>query len=397
MSYRSTTISIIPLLRRELISSFGRNVNTSRDCMLLSQDIYLKISEQISTNTLRRLFGLVNTGFSPSQSTLAILCRYCGFETIDDLLQRRFAQSPTKPEGPDGEILISYLVSFFQSTPAKEYTDETFLAIVKNTLLFLKQYPKLRERFQRAIAKTPLGQEFYYEQFINIDELNSFYGEGLRFYLLEKRTSYAQIFGYALLCLKAWLTDNKKDVRYYHDEVMGYRLTKDMHPALCSRYFATQLYHADIWGKPVEKILIAAQKCHATFSPKAGSYLQFPGFEYAISFALIVTGYYEEALYYIRYSHNYYTAKLSYLDIGYYQSLLLIEAFALARLGRIAEAEAVYKTIQPSQFYILSRKAKSIIYLHLEKTLNKKVPDYEERIRTLVQETGFTRLNAKTQ
>ena len=396
MSYRSSAISIIPLLRRELISSFGRNVKSSRDCLLLSQDIYLKISEQISTNTLRRLFGLVNTGFSPSQSTLDILCRYCGFETLEDLIQRRSEHLPAKPEEPDGEILISYLVSFFQSTPTKEYTDETFLAIVKNTLLFLKQYPKLRERFQRAIAKTRLGQEYYYEQFINIDELNSFYGEGLRFYLLEQRTPYAQIFGYALLGLKAWLTDNKKDLRYYYDELMGYHLTKDMHPALCGRYFATQLYHADIWGRPVESILSNAQKCHATFSPKAGSYRQFPAFEYAFSFALIVTGHYEDALYYIRYGHKHYTSRPGYLDIGYYQGMLLIEAFALARLGRIAEAETVYKTIQPSLFYVLSRKAKTIIYLHLEKTLNRKVPDYEERIRSLVHETGFTRLNEKT-
>jgi hypothetical protein len=47
--------------------------------------------------------------------------------------------------------------------------------------------PGAFDRFQRAIAKTRNGQEFYFEQFVNLDELNSFYGDGLRYYFMKNK------------------------------------------------------------------------------------------------------------------------------------------------------------------------------------------------------------------
>ncbi len=86
--------------------------------------------------------------------------------------------------------------------------------------MFLQRHPELIDKFQRNIAKIKNGQDFYFEQFINIDGLNSYYGMGLRYYLNEKKTAEAQIFGHSILCAKNWLLENPHGVRKHYDMVM---------------------------------------------------------------------------------------------------------------------------------------------------------------------------------
>lgn len=386
--------SVIALLQKEIVDSFGRSINTARDCQLLSQDIFERCSEQISANTLRRFFGLVSTNFQPSESTLIILCRYCGFNSIEELTAHREQDNEMSFSGPDPEALLFYLVSFFKNVPAQNYNDETFLQVVRNTIMFLKRYPALRNRFQRAIAKTKNGQEFYFEQFVNLDELNGFYGEGLRYYLLEKRIDSAQIFGYGLLIVRAWLTEDSSALANCYTRMIQFSLQEDTHPFVGGRYFAAHLFYAEGTGANTQSILKQAADWHSKLTPRDGSYRQFPGFEFVFSFALLLTGYVEEALYYINHGKKHYPTKLSYLDEGYYQCFHLIEACCLVLTGKRQAAEIIYSKISPSRFYFLRRKTDMILFLHLEKMLRKKVLDFEKRLEELIEETGFKRLSS---
>src|SRR4030095_11742629 len=108
----------------------------------------------------------------------------------------------------DGEkrSFLRYLVTIFTATQVRDGNDETYFSLVKHTINFLAQHQDLAQKFQRAIVKTRNGQDFYFEQFVNIDKLNSFYGEGLRYYLNERKTQEGQLFGNSLLCLRDWLS-----------------------------------------------------------------------------------------------------------------------------------------------------------------------------------------------
>jgi hypothetical protein len=379
------------IVSKEVEDIFGRGIRSSRDCILLSEEIFNKTAFKINANTLRRFFGLVKADYPPSESTLNILSRYCGFESFDELL----ASSKSRKNGGEDQNaagILNYLISIFRFIPTKDYYDETFLALVKHTIQFLNRHPELSDKFQKAIAKTKNGQEFYFEQFINIDGLNSFYGEGLRYYLLEKKTTEAQIFGHSLLCLRGWLSDKVSEVKQHYEAVMEQRLDNSIHPFVCGRYFATQLYYTNINILESERILADARIVHATLKQGRDNYRLFPAFEYVFSSALLVTGHYNEALYYINYALKNYPEKPSYIEDGFYIDIDLIKALVLVKNGRKEEAEKIYNQIKPSEFYFLTRKINMIMYLFLRKFLKKINGKMDQQLKDLIKATGFIKL-----
>ena len=197
-------ISSVVQLKKEIEETFGKKISTSGDCVVLCNQIYSKTDSRLNASTLRRFFGLVKSDFKPATTTLDILSKYCGFTDFDDFTISKNDSTSGATNNFDNNSILNYLVSHFNHTHVKDPADKTFIELVKNTIIFLRRHPELTDKFQRMIAKTKSGQEFYFEQFINLDELNSFYGDGLHYYLMEKDTREAQIFGHSLLCLKHW-------------------------------------------------------------------------------------------------------------------------------------------------------------------------------------------------
>src|SRR5262245_47913821 len=81
-------------LKKELENSFGRKIASSRDCNQMVEDIYQKTGETINANTLRRFFGLVKADYPPSSSTLTILSKYCGFNSLEEIQHLSLNDSP---------------------------------------------------------------------------------------------------------------------------------------------------------------------------------------------------------------------------------------------------------------------------------------------------------------
>jgi hypothetical protein len=59
--------------------SFGKKILTVNDCISLSDSIFEKIKIPLSSDTLRRLFGLIDTKSQPSLFTLETLAKFIGF------------------------------------------------------------------------------------------------------------------------------------------------------------------------------------------------------------------------------------------------------------------------------------------------------------------------------
>ena len=379
-------------LQREIQEHFGRPVASSRDCNLLSEELFQKTSFKVNPNTLRRFFGLVKATYPPSSGTLSILSKYCGFDSLEELVHHSSNGKVNGNGMHSTDALLRYFVGLFKNTVVQEPVDQTFLALVRQTILFLQEHPELATKFQKAIAKTPNGQRYYFELYAHIDQLNSYYGEGLVYYLKEKKTADAQIRGHALLLQRGWLTNDAAAVRRHMEKIGDQHLCDTSHPVICARYFASRIFHAHMEGLPTTGILAEALEQHHRIIPSDGYYHNFPTFEYIFSLALTLTQHFTEALYYLEQAETKYKSKHSYIDEGLYETMRLLKAIALARTGQKSAARDLFEKLKPSNFYFLTRKTNSIYYLLLTGYLNKMSPKLEEELGRLVQETGFVKM-----
>src|SRR4051812_14224097 len=162
---------ILLSLKDEIEQTFGKKITVSRDCILLSEEVYGKISLTVNSNTLRRFFGLIRSNHFPSHNTLDILSRYCGFASFDEFKSSKIHKSNANAPDFYSQSILNYLVALFRYVPAPHHGDKMFSTLVEHTIYFLQQHRELIDKFQRAVAKTINGRNYYYEQFINIDEL----------------------------------------------------------------------------------------------------------------------------------------------------------------------------------------------------------------------------------
>ena len=74
-------------LKQQIEESVGRKMKTSNDFTFLSGAIWERVHENISTSTLKRLWGYVDGADATRNSTLEILSKFLGFKDWDGFLE----------------------------------------------------------------------------------------------------------------------------------------------------------------------------------------------------------------------------------------------------------------------------------------------------------------------
>src|SRR5436190_8192829 len=279
-----------PLIKQEIENVFGRRIVSSRDCIELSDEIFQRTRIQLNPNTLRRFFGLVKADYPASYSTLTILSKYCGFQSIDEI---KIINKEEKEADGANDSILNFISCLFRDVYVKDADDQTFLSVVVNTVNFLNRNPALADKFQIQIAKTKNGQEFYFEKFVNIDKLNSYYGNGLRYYYAENISTRGQVFAHSLLVYRYWLTGNHEMLERHFNILLKENLNASVPPFIYGRYYAALIYQANANSKSAEEAILNAYNYYSSIDQnKAVS--SFPRFELYLAEALILTGYFEE-------------------------------------------------------------------------------------------------------
>ncbi|MEO7310405.1 MAG: hypothetical protein ABIX01_08415 [Chitinophagaceae bacterium] len=378
----------------EIEHVFGRRVVSSRDCIDLSDEIYIKTQQQLNPNTLRRFFSLVKADYPPSQATLNILSKYCGFQSIDDIY--RVKNTESIDEGSvNPENIMRFLVSIFRNTEVKDNYDHTFLNVIMQTIKFLNANKFLTDRFQSLIAKTENGNNFYFEQLVNVDKLNSFYGNGLRYYLQEKGTADAEVFTASLNVLKYWLSGEDQKLIKCAIGLNNPDAVAKMHPYTVARQFAALLFTGYVAQSDSEVVRITIHNYYEEIASAPVNRKFLRNFTCIVSEALLMTRHDAEALYYLRETKKYGVGALIEDPLlNYTQSFNLIEAFALYNLGENKKAEKKFNEIKSSEFPFLNKRLCCILYILLLKKIKAREKDlrYEDQLQALVKETGFKRL-----
>jgi len=382
---------VIDLLREEVEKTFGRKVLSSADCQQLCMDLHQKTILRISFNTLRRFFNLIKDNHAVSNYTCEVLVQYCGFATFQDFINYKKEKATDKVDKKVSNLL-DFIVRVFKNIEVSNKHDITYFSLVKQTISYLDRHPSIVDRFQREISRTKNGQDFYYEQFINIDKLNHYYGDGLRYYLCEKKTKEAQLLGHSLLCFRSWMMNDNKDVKQHLDVIMSYTIDHSMRPSVCARYFATQLYYSNSLGLQIEPILIKARQFFLFLSPTNYTYSSYYCFEIIMSEALILTGFYEEALFYLDEILERIKLNIpSYIDVALLQTICLFKSIVFVNIGKKNNSREIFDSINPNKFYFLSKKYLTILYFSLSKNFRRKQFEYQQ-VTELIKDTGFERL-----
>lgn len=374
------------VLRHEIEHVFGRSIISSRDCIDLSEEIYKRTQQQLNPNTLRRFFGLVKAEYPASQSTLAILSKYCGYYSVEDAYRQKKAKSTD--DSIDQESLIYYFDSLFREMTLRDVYDKHFFTVVKHTIKFLNNNIGVADRFQRMISKTRNGQDVYFEQFVNIDKLNDYYGDGLRYYLNEKQTAEAIVFANSLLVFKYWLTAEPEKLKQHAESILNEAGCSAQKYFVCARQFAAILYHSHATGANINETLINIYRYHGGLNKDTNAY-QRAHFEYVIAEALTLTGHYLEALYYLGQTYPSLSNKSMHLAFFTEQNYKLLKALCLYKLGREPEAGFVFDEIKPSDFLFINKKFAGILYHYLAAGLRRKNIRYRQSLSSLIRETGF--------
>lgn len=381
----------IHLLNQEVEKKLGRKILSSSDCYDLSAEIELKLKVRVSFNTLRRFFGLIKSDHKPSIFTLNALSCFCGYSSFDDFENAK-NEPHSNTEVIEGSGLLNYLVLLFKNTEVSSIHDATYFSLVQHTIDYISHYPYLIERFQKEIASTKNGQNYYYEIFVHFDKLNSFYGDGLQFYLQKKKDVEAQIFANSLLCFTGWLTESKDEVQKYHSIIMDYTICRSMKPSVCARYYAAQLFYGNAMGVSNDEVVAEGMQYYTSLIPQKDHYNSFYCFEIIWTEALILTGYYEEALFYLdELSINLNKFFPSSIDLPLMEAILLFKAIIYYLEGKKQRSLELLGYILPQKFCFLSRQYQTLLYLLLKGTL-RNTNSENEQVSHLVRETGFTKL-----
>lgn len=371
---------------------FGRRIVTSRDCIDLCDEIFQRTKSQLNPNTLRRFFGLVKASYPPSQATLTILSKYCGYGSIDEVLATRQEIDTTAPEKIDEKSLLNYFLSMFQIPVVNDSENKVYLSFVQKAIRFIGHNPGLADKFQNLVAKTPHGQKFYFESFVNLDKLNSYYDNGLRYYLNENRSSEGLLFVNSVKIQKFWLNGLRERVLDYGHLLAECRPSSSSSLFLHCRYFMAMLFYNNIALLDTEVLIHAIHRCHSKFAEVKNSDVALLQFEYGVAEALLLTGHYSNAVYFLEEAQKRYTDPELSKYVVSPENLNLLSSIAFYNLDQKSLAEKYFNAIRPSGFFFTAKKFYGILYLQLARELKRKNPKYVELITSLIAETGFERL-----
>jgi hypothetical protein len=221
--------------------------------------------------------------------------------------------------------------------------------------------------FKRAIpvlTTKKYAQIFFVEHFPDYDNLCAYYYLLYEEYVRKKQTTEAQIFGYAMLFLKAFWQQSKEQCKIYLTELNRQPLSTDIHPYVIGRYFACNMLFERFFGLP-EKIPLLYND-YLLFSKKLPKgevhFLDFPASEYIVSEALLLCEEYEKCLTVIQKGLEAFPFKMEFARKGYYRQMQLLGLIAQKYLSPEFKMVPLLRKINPEGFYFISKKHFSVYY-----------------------------------
>jgi len=205
-------INKLNTLKDEVCVKFGRNVAVHSDAIDLRASITTQIKLQVSTQTLKRVFGLINDATIPSIYTLNVLCMYIGYPDWKCYLDNKLSLKTNVMLKKSGVAIKD-----FYDKEIHEFWYNYYYSCRERAFEIYNEPETLeKEQLLVNLANIPAAQTPCFELFVNQDHLNNrSCKQGLKAYIKGKNTTEAILFGNSLLYLGAYLAENAIEANYY--------------------------------------------------------------------------------------------------------------------------------------------------------------------------------------
>jgi hypothetical protein len=240
----------LPLLKRLIRIKLNLNCTSTSHIQQLQHDIQQATDEYLSPQTLNRFFGIIQTGFNPSIHTLDTLARYVGYKSFSEF---ELLNTQKDAEQVNSTFTSRFIVAVFSQINPEENIEPGILQVIKNIAALMADDRQLAAEVYCAMAPSVFGRKFFFEQFVNVDALNSVYGDGLQYYLLNAHNREQKFFAYILYCYRYFLTAQDDLFQKYLNLLNNFRQSEIMtfHPLLIDRYYAVLVFN-QVMGKKDE-------------------------------------------------------------------------------------------------------------------------------------------------
>lgn len=222
--------TIVNQLQTNVIRQFGKQINTSTDCINLASLLTQKFNLNISAQTLRRFFGLIKSASASSQFTLNLLSKFCGYQDFQD-----FSHSYSNTE----------LEQFFGNT---ENTKQNYWEKSEQLCKEITNSSQLLVTTHRRLMSFPTARKYFMENHPLRDMLCTVYSQYFSAYLKFSTTNEAKIFAYGFLFKSAFLLQNEELMGLYSKKVRETELSEDVYVIPAALKFGVQLLYADFIG-----------------------------------------------------------------------------------------------------------------------------------------------------
>ena len=266
---------MIDILKKEIEKKIGKKINSRGDCELVSNVILETLELEISYNSVRRLYGLINPT-KPNKKTLNTLAKFVGYKNYVHFLQSHsFKQKIDLTEviyktvsENDSEKIIKLVNKTKNSTEdflsmiiilirelwhnenyglinrifelkALKFTSFSYYEVLKlgNSIgLLIRKKSKIEPIFLKNINFL----ECVFLIFVDYSSLNKYYGDSLEIIKKNNISEDITLFSAAVLEFKNFI-NNKVSIPIN----VNVTYKKQLHPILSSRLLSLELLSAD--------------------------------------------------------------------------------------------------------------------------------------------------------
>ncbi len=223
-------ITVVNQLRKNVEKQFGKDIKTATDCDVLASVIIRDCKANISSQTLRRFFGLIKTSSESSHFTLDLLSKFCGYRNFNE-----FANACNNQE----------LEHFFGN---QDHTNHNYWDRSEHLCKQIIKSPELLVSTHHRLMAFPMARKYFMENHPLRDLLGTVYTQCFSAYLKYNTSNEAKIFAYGFLFQSSFLLQNTELMDLYYKKVKETELSDEVHVIPAGLKYGVQLLYADFTG-----------------------------------------------------------------------------------------------------------------------------------------------------
>ncbi len=313
---------------------------------------YLSVKTHVKfSNDILQDFFLANKWIEENGFDFALLRKVSEFYESNPMSRTNLLKCLIKMAFKENRIdILRDIFTLFESAePGSEPPDESLVnqEIINTIGIELRKNEEAREFLIPLYAQSKLGQLLYFESFFDMDSLVLHSGDSINFYLENKHSDEARIYGHFLKFMQYFLSGERPACKNEYVFFQKFKLPEQIDPALAAYYYGAQLIYQCAYEAKADQNMLKEVFLTSGLYFKRGTQSEkgIPIFEYILIYALNYGSCFKEII------------KLSNLTIRKYrldstnlswrhQLFLLIFARALLNSGEVEKALTLYRKVK---------------------------------------------------